>query len=222
MNLEPGAVVAYAPSAEHTARNLPGTHFMFVVADQEQLTEQADLLGVEIDPPTRGEVHQLAPTASTTLVGPAFLRFAAHSRTGAYPRSVIADDVLRVMAHALSEKAHPRRVGNGRRIDRRHVVHVCIDYAKLIGQIPSVSELCLVAHVSERTLREAFTEEYQVPPTQFFRAWALTEAHARLSHGDVAKVTDVAIELGFEHLGRFAHHYREIYGEPPSSTLRHR
>jgi AraC-like DNA-binding protein len=220
MNLDPGAVVAYAPSAEHTARNLAGTHFMFVVSDLEQITGQADALGVGIDLPARGEVHLLAPTARTALVGPAFQRCAAHSTTGSYPRSTIADDVLRAMVHALSERIHPRRIGTGRRIDRRHVVHECIDYAELIGRIPSIIEMCLVAHVSERTLRDAFNEEYQVAPTQFFRFWALTEAHHRLCSGDAERVTDVAAELGFEHLGRFALRYREVYGESPSSALR--
>jgi transcriptional regulator GlxA family with amidase domain len=33
-------------------------------------------------------------------------------------------------------------------------------------------------------------------------------------------VTDVAMQLGFGHLGRFAGHYRELYGEAPSATLR--
>jgi AraC-like DNA-binding protein len=33
-------------------------------------------------------------------------------------------------------------------------------------------------------------------------------------------VTDVATELGFLELGRFAVKYRQIFGETPSSTLR--
>jgi AraC-like DNA-binding protein len=222
MSLSPGAVVAYAPSAEHTARNLPGTSFMFVVADLEQLSEHAHILGVEIDPPKRGEVHLLAPTASTALVGPTFQRFAAQSATGAHPESATSDDVLRAMVHALSERDHPRRIGSGKGIDRRHVVHVCIDHAERIGRLPSVSELCLTAHVSERTLREAFADEYDVSPTQFFRSWALTKAHALLAHEGARTVTDVATELGFGHLGRFASRYSSTYGEAPSRTLRHR
>jgi AraC family transcriptional regulator, ethanolamine operon transcriptional activator len=33
-------------------------------------------------------------------------------------------------------------------------------------------------------------------------------------------VTDVALQRGFFHLGRFAHDYRELFGESPSETLR--
>jgi AraC-like DNA-binding protein len=35
-------------------------------------------------------------------------------------------------------------------------------------------------------------------------------------------VTDVTSALGFTHLGRFAIAYREVFGEPPSQTLRRR
>ena len=33
-------------------------------------------------------------------------------------------------------------------------------------------------------------------------------------------MTDVALDIGFEHLGRFAGHYRALFGELPSTTLR--
>jgi AraC-like DNA-binding protein len=222
MGLEAGAVVAYAPSAEHTARNLPGTSFVFAVTGQDELGEHADRLGVRLHTPTQGEVHLLAPSAATSRLGPAFERFADQLPTGEYPSPAIADDVLEAMAHALSDDDHRRRVGANKRIDRRRVVHACVDYANSTGRIPSISELCLAAHVSERSLREAFTDEYDVPPSQFFRAWALTEAHARLAHGGDEKVTNVAVDLGFEHLGRFSRYYKEIHGETPSCTRTHR
>ena len=101
------------------------------------------------------------------------------------------------------------------------MVRACIAFAEAVGRIPSIAELCTVAHVSERRLREAFTDEYDVPPTRFFRAWALGEAHRRLAHGDPAdeSVTQVAADLGFDHLGRFSGHYRRIFEERPSETL---
>ena len=33
-------------------------------------------------------------------------------------------------------------------------------------------------------------------------------------------LTDIAVDLGFGHLGRFSGHYRKLYGESPSTTLR--
>jgi AraC-like DNA-binding protein len=144
--------------------------------------------------------------------------------SGDYPSPAIADDVLLAITHALGEEDRVGRIGSGRRIDSRDIVRKCVDYANSVDRIPSISELCLAAHVSERRLRKAFTDEFDLPPSQYFRAWALDVAHTRLAHGehDRANVTEVAYVLGFNHLGRFAGHYKQIYGESPSVTVRGR
>jgi AraC-like DNA-binding protein len=221
IDLEPGAVLAYAPAAEHTARNLPGLEFMFAITDRQRLVEHAEQLGIRIEAPRRGEVHLLARTPKTDLVGPTFSTFADAAATGEYPSTVCGDDVLRAMTHALSEEVRGLRVGCTNMIDSRHVVHDCIEYAHAVQRIPSISELCLVAHVSERRLRKAFTDEYDMPPTKYFRLWALDEAHRRLLHNDAhaETVTEVALGFGFNHLGRFSVQYKAIYGEKPSTTL---
>lgn len=88
--------------------------------------------------------------------------------------------------------------------------------------IPSIPELCLAASVSERRLRKAFNDEFSVPPSQFFREWALTKAHHLLRQNvgnPNATVTKIATSVGFGHLGRFAGAYRDLYGERPSATL---
>jgi len=221
IDLEPGAVIVEAPAAEHAGRNLPGLDFMFVIAGRQQLDSHADQLGIRIEPPSRGEVHQLARMPNTDLIAESFAAFADVARTGVYPSTALRQEVLRAMTHALSGDEPVRRVGCTYRIDSRHVVHTCIDYAASIGRIPSISELCLVAHVSERRLREAFSQEYDVPPSRFFRERALNEARRRLNHDDpdTATVTEVATSLGFDHLGRFSGYYKELFGECPSMTL---
>jgi AraC-like DNA-binding protein len=222
MSLQPGAVVAHAPSSEHTARNLPGTQFMFVVAEQVLLREHADRLGVRFDPPPTGEVHLLDRSAKTGLVGQALEIFAGHVAAGEAPSPAITDAVMSAVTLALSEQGRQQRIGSESRIDSRHVVLACIDFAASVERIPSVSELCLVTHVSERTLRDAFRREYGLPPSRYFRAWALDQAHRHLVHHEekAETVTDIAKGLGFDHLGRFAGHYKQIYGESPSATLR--
>jgi AraC-like DNA-binding protein len=221
IDLEPGAILAYAPEAEHTARNLPGLDFMFAVTDRQQLEEHAEQLGVHIEPPPRGEVHLLGRTPRTELVGHAFPAFADAAAGGTYPSAAHGDDVLLAVIHALSEEDRDRRVGCANRIDNRRVIHDCIDYAASISRVPSITELCLTAHVSERRLREAFTQEFDLPPSRFFRAWILDEAHQRLMRSDAGTetVTDIAVGLGFDHLGRFSGRYKQIYGECPSTTL---
>jgi len=78
--------------------------------------------------------------------------------------------------------------------------------------------------VSQRRLRSAFNEEFGEPPSRFFRNWALERARRHLIEAGPTKltVTEVATELGFDHLGRFAGYYRRLFGEAPSATLRDR
>ncbi len=76
--------------------------------------------------------------------------------------------------------------------------------------------------VSDRWIRAAFRREYGLPPSAFFRAWQLHQAHRdlRLAGGDDTTVTDIAMKRGFWHLGRFAMLYRQRFGEHPRETLR--
>ncbi len=43
-----------------------------------------------------------------------------------------------------------------------------------------------------------------------------------VSAGEARSVTDVALECGFSHLGRFSTRYRALFGESPSETGRSR
>jgi AraC-like DNA-binding protein len=221
MSLAAGDVVSYAPSSEHTARHLPGAEFMFMIAQIGRFEEHAEELGVRLAPMPRGQVSLLPHSANTRPLSQALDTFGRHAQSGHAPTLAIANGVMSAAVLALSEQGRKRSIGTSRRIDSRHVVHTCVDYANSIERIPSVSELCIVAHVSERTLREAFTREYDLPPTQYFRAWALDQAHRQLIHHEhnTETVTEIATGLGFDHLGRFAGRYKQIYGEQPSVTL---
>jgi AraC-like DNA-binding protein len=223
IDLESGAVLLYGPEAFHTARNLSGLEFMFAITDRHQLEKHAEQIGCRIKAPERGCVQLLANTLKNVDVSRVFPRFADIADSGEYPSTVGCDDVLRAMTHAMSEEIVVRVVGATNRIDSRQVVHACIEYANSIGRIPSISELCIINHVSERRLRTAFTDEFDVPPSRFFRAWALEQAHRRLRHNDgrTLTVTEVATTLGFDHLGRFSARYNEMYREAPSVTLQH-
>ena len=135
-------------------------------------------------------------------------------------RRVLEADLLYAIVRSLRSSGRLSRNGRGNRIDDRHVVLRCVEYAEATGRIPTVAEMCTVAYVSERRLRKAFAEVYRMPPTRFFRMWALAEAHRRLSVAEPRPgvVTRVATDVGLTHLGRFATRYRTIYGEPPSHT----
>ncbi|ARQ02395.1 AraC family transcriptional regulator [Pseudorhodoplanes sinuspersici] len=84
----------------------------------------------------------------------------------------------------------------------------------------SLSELVVVAGVSERTLQQSFLRHRGQNPSAFSRDLRLDLAReAIVSRGD-ASVTEIALEFGFNHFGRFAQSYSARFGEKPSETLR--
>jgi AraC family ethanolamine operon transcriptional activator len=90
-----------------------------------------------------------------------------------------------------------------------------------VGPVP-VATLCSQLRVSPSTLENAFKTVTGVTPHAFFLRRRLNAARNVLLREDPAgrRVTDVATELGFSELGRFAVRYREMFGETPSETLR--
>lgn len=222
IDLRAGSLIVYGPATEHTSVNLPGLQGTFVITAVEQLAETADLLGLPVVMPAAGEVRELEVTDRTRPVAPALASFAEAAQRGCCSLVGPADGVMRAMTRAMTEEGRRLWRGGGRAIDSRRVIHACIDYANATRRIPSIGELCLAAHVSERTLRVAFVREFDLPPSRYFHNWALQAAHRRLRDADPAahSVAEIATDVGFGHLGRFSGSYRALYGEMPSTTLR--
>ncbi len=221
IDLEPGSLMIYGPSAEHSATTRPGLSWSCAITDVDQLAALAEQLRVPIKSLARGEIRNMAHCAGTRRLGGALGKMAeaAGGPSGALAHP--SDDVLNSMVLVLADSDAEQHIGGGRGIDSRAVTAMTIEYARALGRIPSLGELCIAAHVSERRLRKAFVDEYEIPPARFFRTWALAEARRRLLDTDPThrSVADVAAGLGFFHLGRFASYYRKVYGEPPSATL---
>jgi AraC-like DNA-binding protein len=61
-------------------------------------------------------------------------------------------------------------------------------------------------------------------PKHFIRQRKLEKIHAQLSDpgARIRNVTEVALDYGFLHLGRFSESYKNAFGELPSDTLRRR
>jgi hypothetical protein len=70
-------------------------------------------------------------------------------------------------------------------------------------------------------LHELFRRHRQCAPMQFVRKLRLEAVRRDLMSGmPFGSVTEVAYRWGFVHLGRFAEHYRWMFGESPSATLK--
>ena len=221
IDISSGMVVIYGPGAEHTGANPAGLEFSFALVKADHLEERAGKLGMPLRIPDRGQVHALHPSAESGALHETLCGIGEMAALGVSPALVEGAVVNGVIA-ALQDDRRIQRIGARKAIDSRIVTRVCIDYAESIGRIPTVDELCQVAHVSERRLRTAFNDSYGMPPVRFFRAWGLNLARQLLLGADPRRgdnVTTIALKAGFRHLGRFAGTYRVAFGESPSATL---
>ena len=75
--------------------------------------------------------------------------------------------------------------------------------------------------VSQRTLEYVFQEKTGMSPKQFIRTFRLNRVKKELtrSNYNCHKVTDIAMDWNFSHMGQFSKDYKKLFGELPSKTL---
>lgn len=85
----------------------------------------------------------------------------------------------------------------------------------------TVGELEKSCGASSRTLRYAFLEHFGSSPGQYLLAYRLNQVRRQLLQEQPVrgKISDVANEFGFWHMGDFASHYRRFFDELPSETF---
>ena len=84
----------------------------------------------------------------------------------------------------------------------------------------SVKEIADTVGVGVRNLQMTFRETAGVSPRVRLSEIRLDAAYLRLIAGTEKTVTEVALECGVAHLGRFSQAYRRRFGELPSQTRR--
>jgi AraC family ethanolamine operon transcriptional activator len=102
------------------------------------------------------------------------------------------------------------------------IVEVCERFVQRRGYCSvRMTDLCVVAGVSERRVRDAFYECHGTSPTAYLRARRLQEVRRALLAAPAERdaVTRAASDCGFGHLSRFAGQYRAMFGETPSATV---
>jgi AraC-like DNA-binding protein len=102
---------------------------------------------------------------------------------------------------------------------RRAEDHIRDHYAEPI----TIETLAVVAGVSVRTLFAGFHDFRGTTPMNYLKKVRLESARVALQNGQArgqSGVTQVALECGFSHLGRFAADYRAHFGELPSATAK--
>lgn len=98
------------------------------------------------------------------------------------------------------------------------------DYIETYADQPlTVEDLAAYAGVSTRSLFAGFKKYRNTTPMALLRFVRMKRAHVDLIAPKTASVTvtEVALNWGFAHLGRFTAEYKKAFGESPSETLRH-
>ncbi len=84
----------------------------------------------------------------------------------------------------------------------------------------TIEQLCNLVGCSSRTLHLGFKERYGSSPGHYARMVALNAVRRQLRNlSQHRTLTDVAMDLGFNHLGRFSQQYKELFAELPSVTV---
>ncbi len=85
-----------------------------------------------------------------------------------------------------------------------------------------LSEISAAANLTPRAVQYMFRRHLGVTPLEYLRRVRLDRAHRDLQAADptVDTVNSIAGRWGFSHAGRFSIAYRQMFGTPPSATLR--
>jgi AraC-like DNA-binding protein len=106
------------------------------------------------------------------------------------------------------------------RSQRQHAVDRAVSLIRHARDMPTIEELHRHCETSYRTLNRGFRERFGITPKQYLLRARLSAAQrALLRARPGTRVTAIASDIGFWHLGRFASAYARMFGERPSATL---
>ncbi|TES62871.1 helix-turn-helix domain-containing protein [Burkholderia cepacia] len=135
-------------------------------------------------------------------------------------RKALRDTILIELVDALEAAGRPVRLDPSAR--RRIVDRVRELVISQPGVPLTVLDVCRAVGASRRKLQYCFEEILGTHPAWYLRVVRLNSVRRELrEHSPAsASVSDVACRWGFWHLSRVASHYRELFGELPSDTLK--
>ncbi len=126
---------------------------------------------------------------------------------------IVAKKLLALLANNVLRVIPKQEEGSGFEPIRRFIEeHLTEDI--------SLEQLMAISWVSERSLYLLFERHVGLSPRDYMRQRKLERVHTELQAATARSVTEVALEHGFVHLGRFSEAYRKRFGELPSQTWR--
>jgi AraC family ethanolamine operon transcriptional activator len=109
-----------------------------------------------------------------------------------------------------------------RRADTRlKVVKRAVEFMRAhLHDVIDIADICTAACASRRSLQYCFEEFMHTTPQAYLRALRLNEARRALKLADGQAITALASELGFASASHFTRHYKLMFDELPSETLK--
>lgn len=224
-----GRLMVFAENHPLDVRSLPGHWQCCVLLATRELLMQTTLHRHGIEPllPSSGW-RLLAPaTAVNARLCTAILRVLEQASrwTGATPPAVVRateGQVLGMFVDAMVEGMRPMPVGRGDARGRQRELLARADavMSERMGEDLDLAAWCAAIGIGGRQMERLFHQAHGVGPCRWYKLARLNEARRRLSAQQAdTRITEVALAMGFTHLGRFAGEYRDLFGESPMQTL---
>ena len=216
-----GDVLVMQPDCEHENRYYGGASIVVVMASEADIASSYGTEAGMRDPSCWSKTHYKGNTETVTSIIPRLQSLlgglGATSLTleaaEFWKRAVIEAVTANVVAGMPSERDGP--LPSVLKIVRQ--VEEYLDARP--GEPIHISEICHHLHASRRTLHRAFHEALGTGPIAFLRHRRLCAAHTALrAPGDIRTISNIAMQFGFQNLGRFAGYYHQLFGEYPSET----
>jgi AraC family transcriptional regulator, ethanolamine operon transcriptional activator len=186
-------------------------------AKLEWLERKALERNVELPPETAAAIRQML-LAVCSDAGERVDQLADPLAEQALLSSTLTHAVLLAMA-AEGEggpSTIPRRAETRLKVVKRAVEFMRANLQEDIG----VPEICASAFASRRTLQYCFEEFMHTTPQAYLRALRLNEARRALKGREQPPITELASTLGFSSASHFTRHYKLMFDELPSETLK--
>jgi AraC-like DNA-binding protein len=217
------AIQIYPPGCEINYRASPGCAWVAIEVDEQRIQRVArERLGHELDLPSVHASNLLVPRAGREVLERMVeisLRKTSASHAMIEP---IIGTIVELLAHSQSDRLQTL---SRRWRHRESLLSKAEGYLRgNLGRPFDCKGLAAAVGATERSVQKHFLEAYGMTPGQWARCLALHHARKRLLLTDPTRFTveGIAHELGFRHMGRFAGHYENLFGEYPSATLSRR
>jgi AraC-like DNA-binding protein len=222
----PGDVLVMQPGCEHENRYYGGASMIVVMASEADIELSYGAEPRMRDPSRwwrnhyKGNAETVARTIPhlQSLLGRLDTMSLTPEAAAFWKRAVIEAVTTNVAAGLPSERDGPLP-------SALKVVRQVEEYLDARPTEPvHISEICTHLHASRRTLHRAFHEALGTGPIAFLRHRRLCATHTAFrAPEDIRTISNIAMQFGFQNLGRFAGYYHQLFGEYPSQTRqRHR